>query len=524
MYKVFIAEDEDSIREEIRRLLEDAGFSVCGEAADGELALPMIQELKPDILITDINMPFMNGLELSTIVKSSMPWVHVMILSGFDEFDYAQKAIEIGVDSYMLKPIDEQKTLQSMAKVVKSIEAERKDMLDALGQRQRDEQDRIHQREHFFNCIINGSFDMDELYRHAEKLDIRLLAQKYVLCYIPSDDVESSGKLHAYFREALAGKEDAFGFCYGDDYLIIIKGSTDEQAMELSCEVAQTIKHEALRLMNADITVNIGNVANRIRELADSYKEMRKGIIDLKDRDERNIVRILSLSTEPPAQIDFSASIPLAEKLRHAEREDLDLLIDNHFMASEPEEPGSILYRYYLLVDLVVTSVRFLKDIGLEEDAELLSKEVNSQVDLLGRTTTYDLLKSFARDFLEKVIEKRDKNGTVPHFEEIKKAKEYIMEHYSDEGLSLHTVAREVGFSPNHFSTVFSQQMGVTFIEYLIHYRIEQSKELLEHTDMKLADIAFRIGYNEPRYFGHVFKKLTGMTPGAYRKQCKKSE
>jgi two-component system response regulator YesN len=98
------------------------------------------------------------------------------------------------------------------------------------------------------------------------------------------------------------------------------------------------------------------------------------------------------------------------------------------------------------------------------------------------------------------------------------KAVTYIKEHYSDEGMSLRAAAREAGFSPNHFSALFSRQMGLTFIEYLIRHRIEQSKLLLENADMKLEDVSFEIGYSEPRYFSAVFKKYTGMTPRAYRK------
>ena len=127
MYSVFLVDDEPIVLEGIRTKIdwEAAGFTFAGEATDGELALSMIHEIKPDILITDIKMPFMDGLELSAAIKKTQPWIKIIILSGHDEFEYAKKAISIGVEDYLLKPFTSEEVTASLKKIAAQIEKER---------------------------------------------------------------------------------------------------------------------------------------------------------------------------------------------------------------------------------------------------------------------------------------------------------------------------------------------------------------------------------------------------------------
>ena len=139
--KVFVVDDEEIIREGIRNCIDsyDGSVTFCGEAPDGEMALPLLQELKPDILITDVRMPFMDGLELSSIVKKSMPWVHIIILSGHDEFDYAQKAVSLGVDAYILKPVNSETLINTLTDVQLRIQKEKEFFRNSHQNQKRDE-------------------------------------------------------------------------------------------------------------------------------------------------------------------------------------------------------------------------------------------------------------------------------------------------------------------------------------------------------------------------------------------------
>ena len=132
MYSVFIVDDEVIVREGIRSKIDwdNTQFSFAGEAADGEIALSMIQDIKPDILITDIKMPFMDGLELSRMVKKLQPWVRIIILSGHDEFEYAKKAISIGVEDYILKPFTSENLLSSLNKIATALDKQKQQFTD----------------------------------------------------------------------------------------------------------------------------------------------------------------------------------------------------------------------------------------------------------------------------------------------------------------------------------------------------------------------------------------------------------
>lgn len=127
MYRIFLADDEDIIRDGLRRTIDrvDLPVSFCGEAPDGEMALPLIRELRPDILITDVRMPFMDGLALASLVRRAMPWVHIIVLSGHDEFEYAQRSVSIGVDAYLLKPIDPGNLRKALEDTIARIEADK---------------------------------------------------------------------------------------------------------------------------------------------------------------------------------------------------------------------------------------------------------------------------------------------------------------------------------------------------------------------------------------------------------------
>ncbi|MGI6152709.1 MAG: response regulator [Christensenellaceae bacterium] len=525
MFKVFIAEDEDRVREQIREVLEKEGsrYNVCGEAADGELALPIIQELEPDILITDICMPFMDGLKLSSIVKSAMPWVHILILSGFDEFEYAQKAIDIGVAGYVLKPLDKTKLLASLEKIASRIEEDRAEFLQTLSNKQREEQEKSRIIQHYFYEVIAGTVEASEMYDRADELGVNIISPYYVLCQVPLEGKKDHSETRNFLKTIVDDMEDVIGFNYGDCYLLLIKGPDPEQTIDLACSVAQQVKNGAQRILQEQISVNIGSPINRFSKISESYRQLKKGADELNKSESSSLIRIIAQKEENTAPLDLSLSAPLAEKLRHMDTQDIDTLIDNYLGITNDAKHDSILYRYYLLVDLIVTSVRMIRELGLEDEADALSEELNNNLRLLEYSESYKEACACARRILEKVMSIRDAGGGVPHHEEIKKAREYIMENYADEGLSLHTVAKHVGFSPNHFSTVFSQQMGVTFIEYLIQYRIERSKKMLEDTEMKLTDITFNIGYSEPRYFSYVFKKYTGMSPRAYRKSFRQA-
>ena len=185
MMRVFIADDEEIIRDGIRNCIEkeQGRFLFAGEAPDGEMALPMLMEMKPDVLITDIRMPFMDGLELAKVVRRTMPWLRIVFLSGHDEFEYAQKAVSLHADAYLLKPVSSAQLLETLGQVAEQIEQEQQQLRSA-GANSRSEHEEDVLREHFLNDLLSGSVPTAEAAVQGERWGLLLTAKQYLVCIV----------------------------------------------------------------------------------------------------------------------------------------------------------------------------------------------------------------------------------------------------------------------------------------------------------------------------------------------------
>ena len=241
MLKTFLVEDEVVIREMIKKMIpwEQYGFELAGEAADGEMALPLILKSKPDLLITDIKMPFMDGLTLCRLVKKELPDIRIVILSGYDDFNYAKQAISIGVEDYLLKPITKNAFIERLEEIHNRYEHEKT-------QREYYEKFRLEMQEYeknasrdFFETLVRADSDLAELYRRADKLNLDIVAEAYnILIFTPdtsegnynsyeecSDwEAEVQDKINTYFLNhpvAILFRHQVFS------YAILVKGQKD---------------------------------------------------------------------------------------------------------------------------------------------------------------------------------------------------------------------------------------------------------------------------------------------------------
>ena len=361
MYKVFFVDDEASMRAGIRDSIDwdNSGFILAGEAPDGEMALALIQEILPDILITDVRMPFMDGIELSRLAKKNMPWIKIIILSGYDEFEYAKQAIAIGVEDYLLKPVTSGKLMEILNVVADRIEEERRSNVETL--------------------------------------------------IASMQDISASG-------------------------LIPFAG----------------------------------------------FKKL-----------------------------------PMIEKLRYASKAEAPGFIEDYLSSFDSTSITSLIFLYYIFMDILLSSSKIIEELG--GDAREVLSDFSDVGSLLKYNSGIENIKALMTSILEKVIEFRDGVTGSKYNDIIVKAQEYIQRNYADKDISLLSVAKEVNVSPNHFSTIFSQETGETFIGYITKVRLEQAKLLLKTTQMRTSDIGYEVGYNDTHYFSYVFKKHTGITPKEFR-------
>lgn len=411
MIKVFLVDDEVVIREGIRTSFpwDETGYALVGEAPDGEIALPMIRDTNPDILITDIRMPFMDGIELCRAVRSRMPWIGIIILSGYDEFEYARQAIQLGVKEYLLKPISAGELRDVLDRVSETLRKEKQEQERHERTRRRLESGDQFLRDKLLASLFSEENDAGDASRTVAQLGslgMNVEAPYYAVLDASWEPVAAGQDALWELAELTGGAVRATACRTGSRLLVLGKRETDVE--EQAYAFADSAANELERNGCFKIHISIGEIVNS-----------PDGIL---------------------------RSMQSARHLRHA-------------LADGKEERA------------VIVGVR---EVGpLPDDRKSVSVSAEARI--------------------------------------------WLSQHYTDPNLMLQDAARAVNMSNSRFSTVFAQETGRTFTEYLTALRLNRAKELLRETDKKSGQIALEVGYNDSHYFSYLFKKNLGMTPGEYR-------
>lgn len=543
MLKIFLAEDEVVVRETIKRMIpwEELGFELVGEAADGEMALPLLIRQQPDLLITDIKMPFMDGLTLARLAKKEIPGLKVVILSGYDDFNYAKRAIGIGVEDYLLKPITKNALIERLSEIRSRYEHEKtqKEYYEKF-QREMQAYEKNSSRD-FFEALVGGSMDMMEVYKRAEKLGLDIVAEAYnVLIFTMNCDEDFSGQRDEYSSweaESLELLENFFAghssamlfrsniFSYG----VLLKGqreTIEENTRACVDEIRKILSRQDGR---REWFLAVGQSVDRLSQIQKSYHTASRAFSQRYLYDE-NILYYDEMETmEHPGgqaetednaylqKVDVNALNPaiLQKFLSNGLQEETENFVKDYFYAIGQEPMESLVFRNYVILNVRFSVISFIKGLGCDTN-EMESADTEEVLAESGKNMESAI--AYAKKMISQAIEIRDQNSGNKNRSILKTAVDFIDSHYMDEEISLNTVANVANVSSNHFSALFSQNMGQTFIEYLTTLRMNKAKELLRCTGMRSSEIAGEIGYKDAHYFSYLFKKTQGMTPSDYRK------
>ena len=543
MLKIFLAEDEVIVRETIKRMIpwEELGFELVGEAADGEMALPLLIRQKPDLLITDIKMPFMDGLTLAKLAKKELPELKIVILSGYDDFNYAKQAINIGVEDYLLKPITKNALIERLSEIRSRYEHEKtqKEYYEKF-QREMQAYEKNSSRD-FFEALVRGSMDMMEVYKKAEKLGVDIVAEAYnILIFTMNSEEDFSGQKEGYSEweaESLEMLEEFFSghpsamlfrsniFSYG----VLLKGQK-ESIKEITKECVGKIQGILNRKESKrEWFLAVGQPVERLSQIKKSYHTASRAFsqrylygenILYYDEMEMMEHRSGQADTNDNAylkKVDVNALNPaiLQKFLSNGIQEETENFVKDYFYAIGQEPMESLVFRNYVILNVRFSVITFLKGLGC--DTEGMEPE-NTEEILVESGKNIENAIAYAEKMISRAITIRDQNSGNKNRSILKTAVDFIDEHYMDEDISLNTAANVANVSSNHFSALFSQNMGQTFIEYLTSLRMNKAKELLRCTGMRSSEIAGEIGYKDAHYFSYLFKKTQGMTPSDYRK------
>ena len=541
MLKIFLAEDEVIVRETIKRMIpwEDLGFELVGEAADGEMALPLLLRQKPDLLITDIKMPFMDGLTLAKVAKKEIPGLKVVILSGYDDFNYAKQAINIGVEDYLLKPITKNALIERLTEIRSRYEHEKtqKEYYEKC-HREMQAYEKNSSRD-FFEALVSGSMDMMEIYRRSEKLGLDIVAEAYnVLIFTMNCEEDFSGQREGYSEweaESLELLEEFFSEntsamlfrCNIFSYGVLIKGQKETIEENTRSCVSEIQRIFDRKEQKRQWFVAAGEPVERLSQIQKSYYSASRAFSqrylydenilyydEMASMEKKNVTEDDSTYLQ---KVDVNALNPaiLQKFLSNGLLEETENFVKDYFYAIGQEPLESLVFRNYVTLNVRFSVMSFLKEIGC--DTRTLEQEDTEDV-LSESSKSLENAIAYAEKIISQAIALRDQNSGNKNRSILKTAVDFIDSHYMEEDMSLNKAANAANVSANHFSALFSQNMGQTFIEYLTNLRMNKAKEYLRCTSMRSSEIAGEIGYKDAHYFSYLFKKTQGMTPSDYRK------
>lgn len=537
MIKVFLVEDEIIIREAIHKMIPWAeyGFELIGEAKDGEMALPLIKKSKPDVLITDIKMPFMDGLTLSRLVKKDLPNTKIIIISGYDDFDYARQAITLGIEQYLLKPISKDEFLEVLEGIRSKYKKENEQKLYYQKFENEIKAYEKNAQRDFFELLVSEDVDLQRIYEQADRLQIDIMAQCYNLVLFDigaKSDYQNVGDRYSNDAADVQNKIDEFFINNRSyqlfrnqqfNYAVLIKGDENEIG-QVTAECIEFLKTTFEQNGTLEWFVCAGKSVERLSLMSECYKEAMKSFayrylgyryvfsyenIEKTEKDEdMNLQNIDMNAVKQEIIYNF---------LFNALDEEVDSFVKNYLQMIGGEAMRSKMFQQYILLNLHFCLTSFAEKLGYDKT------EIDDSLKFIvdERIKSTEDLEKIIGSILRKGIRLREERSKGRNQSVIRTALQYMEENFTDDSLTLNRVAGVANVSANHFSALFSQEMGQTFIEYLTQLRMSRAKEQLRCTDMRSGEIALEVGYKDPHYFSFLFKKTQGCTPSEYRNQTR---
>lgn len=535
MLKVFLVEDEIIIRNGVKNNIpwEQEGFTFVGEAGDGELAWPLIKQTKPDILITDIRMPFMDGLELSGLVRKELPDTKIIILSGYSEFDYAKQAINLGVANYLLKPISGEKLLEAVKQVADIIREERAQTLLVEQYRLENGENVKVEKIRLFEQIVAGTATTREILDRGELLELDLAAPFYTVLLLKLVDSGESMDSSAQVMEASEKVDEAimknpeyFAVERGLEGLaILMKSEEERQAGTQLMNLEKEIQEILTQYPEVSYFGGAGETVQRMRDIRRSYIGASKAFASRFFTEKNRFLTVEQIRELKPAGMkDMSLKSVDASKinrklvedfLKSGLEEETKNFVEEYFKNIGHENYESLMFCHYLIVDMNLCASHFLESIGI--DSALLPAQCRDVREFADTLQCEEGMISYVTKLFTETIRLRDKSSRNKYMELITAVQKIILENFQNNEFSMNQAAAMVNLSPGYFSTLFRQETGVSFVEQLTGIRLEKAKALLMCTNMRSSEIAYEVGYKDAHYFSYIFKKVCGCTPKEYR-------
>ena len=530
-YSVLLVDDEEDVIRIIMKKLdwESMGLVIIGHAANGVEALEMAEELSPDIVMTDIKMPYMDGLTLCKKLKELSRTIRVIIFSGFDEFEYAKEAIKMEAAEYLLKPVNAVELKEVFERVKNDLDRE-------LDEKRNTDKLRAYYmeslpvlQESFYMALLEGRIAPEQIGRYMDSYQVQLKGPYYVVAvlHISQQSLEEESRMDPFLQAVSVRKfaeeqvEDRWRsrvVIYLGDIIMISQMHDREEMLEYTNEMDRLCRM-AKKVCNARITAGIGYLCDNLEQLPLSYQGAKQAV---SYRVLYGNTRAISISeVEPAEHVElnwedvYSTYIQqIMKKVRVGEGDELEKAISQFTEWLSGEQISMQKYRI-VMMELVAELFRFTASHNLNpENVFGGNGDVYSQVLQMESAEVLDRwLRRVCTNLQNAVMNERQ--DSTKFF--VKNAEEYVKEHFADQDLGVDEVCRKLNVSAAYFSTIFKKETGKTFVRYLTDYRMEKAVNMLMTGNEKTYVIAEKVGYAEPNYFSYVFKKQFGMSPSKYK-------
>lgn len=531
LYRIMLVDDEEEVRKAMIRQMdwEKLGFTVAGDAENGEDALEKLEQLEPDVIMTDIRMPYMDGLTLVSKIREKYPFMKVLIFSGYDDFEYAKRAIKFKVTEYILKPVNGEELAEILRRVKVSLDEEIEQRRNINALQESYENSLPVLRELFLNDLVSRTADPEDTAQKFREYGIDILgARRWQAAVIRVENMEQTEEQELSRHKELIpisvrnlvedhlrgyGRFASFNSAEG----IVVIAAVDEDAPETGfVKLLDDICKESRRMLGVSITVGIGGSCDRLSEIGLSYQAAVDAL------GYRAIVgggRTIYINDVEPVnrgklQMEAREEAELTAVIKFGGEEQIEAAFRELAARMDDAKVHEGRYQVYMLT-IVNCLIRLMQQYDLEMGVMFDSEE--HYADIMKRVCRREC---FAEEMIPVALRmnealNRARDNTTRKV--IVEAKEYIRENYADPELSVDMLCRYLHMSPAYFSTLFKKETGQTYINYLTQVRLQAAEKLLQETDDRTYEIAEKVGYQEQNYFSYVFKKQYGVSPTKYR-------
>ncbi len=517
MYKVLIADDELFILEGLREIInwEEHGLEIGGEATNGIEALEIIKSTKIHILVTDIKMPKMDGLELIKIIRDSYPEIKVVIISGYDDFGLLKKAMKYGIENYLLKPVNTDELSSTLLNIVDKIDIEifRQSSL-------REGTDIL--RANLLQRLVSNTISESEFIEKSVFLNLNFNYNQYIVCVLRflsggeqkrNSDQIANNICNELLCNNMSGTENGLSFSDLNGDIVIIFFGNELKRVEINCVIRQCIQR--INAQDMDVFAAIGDLQKDFRTIHQSYEKARDLIeyhLILPPNSIIDYERIEKATCERERSVNIdheSLKQLIISKNKQAVMEFI-IGIFNQIQQIKNVRPS---YIQNIAVELVYHINNTVKSL-IRNDNEYY-ESMKAEYASVFKAKTFAELVSYFQLIIGKAIDIL--NLEEKSYPLIKQVYYYIHKNYADD-ISLRMLSCKFNVNAAYLGQLFKKETGELLSNYLNRIRIEKAKELLSNTSMKANEIAEKVGYVEPNYFYRAFKKITNLSPSEFRK------